>query len=380
MPADGDQPQLHVETELIRAGRPAPEPGGPLNTPIVPASALHPGGEVNYARAGHPAWTPLERTIGRLEGGEAIVFASGMGAASAAIGLFGQRPTIVAPEICYQHIRATFEAMHDAGRAELRLVDVTDTAAVIDAAAGADVLWLESPTNPLLGIADLPAVCGFAREADVLCVVDNTLATPLVQRPLELGAHIVLHSATKALGGHSDLLLGAAVTREAPLADALRRRRSYEGATPGALEVFLCLRGLRTLALRFERAQSNAGELARRLAAHPQVTEVRYPGLDSDPAHERATAFMDGPGFMLTVRVRGGAARADQLLDKLRVLVHATSLGGVETTLERRARYPDERGVPQDLLRVSVGCENVEDLWGDLERALAATAAAVASH
>ena len=374
MRAGDERPDLHVETELIHAGRPARTPGGPLNAPIVPASALHEGGEVNYVRAGHPAWVPLEEAIGRLEGGEAIVFASGMAAASAAIGLFTQRPVIVAPEVCYQQIRATFEAMHDAGRAEVRFVDVTDTPAVIAAATGADVLWLESPTNPLLDVADLPALCAFARDSAVLCVVDNTLATPLGQRPLQLGADVVVHSATKALGGHSDLLLGAAVTRDPALADALHRRRSFDGATPGALEVFLCLRGMRTLALRLECAQRNAGELARRLVDHPQVTEVRYPGLDSDPAHERAAAFMDGPGFMLTFSVTGGAARADRLLGELRVLVPTTSLGGVETTLERRARYAQERGVPENLLRVSVGCENVEDLWQDLDRALASTA------
>jgi cystathionine gamma-synthase len=218
-------------------------------------------------------------------------------------------------------------------------------------------------------------LCGFAREREILCIVDNTLATPLGQRPLELGAHVVMHSATKAMGGHSDLLLGAAVTREPELLEGLRHARLHGGATPGSLEVFLCLRGLRTLALRYGRAQENAGVLAGRLSAHPEVSEVRYPGLPSDPGHERALAVMDGPGFMLTFSVTGGAARADALLDRLRVLRHATSLGGVETLIERRARYPTERGVvPENLLRVSVGCEHADDLWDDLTQALAATA------
>ena len=364
----------HVETLLISAGRPERVPDGPLNAPISPASALHPGGEVDYARAGNPAWRPLEEAIGTLEGGQAVVFASGMGAAAAAFAAFPARPTVVAPRVCYQHIRASLESLHDAGRAELRLVDVTDTAAVTDACEGADVLWLESPTNPLLGIADLPALCAFAARRDLLCVVDNTLATPLGQRPLELGADLVVHSATKALGGHSDLLLGAAVARDDALVHALRHARAIGGATPGALEVFLCLRGLRTLALRFERAQANALALAERLSAHPEVTEVRYPGLASHPGHDRARAFMDGDGCMLTFSVTGGAARADALLDRLRVLTHATSLGGVETTLERRARYPDERDVPENLLRVSVGCEHADDLWDDLAQALDGTA------
>ncbi len=370
----GDR-DLRIETQLIAGGRPAATPDGPLNEPITPASALHPGA-VGYARGEAPAWRALEQVIGRLEGGEAVAFASGMAAATAAFTLFSPRPAIVAPSVCYQHIRASLQELHDAGRAELRLVDVTDTEAVHSACDDADVLWLESPTNPLLGIADLPALCGFARDRGILCVVDNTLATPLGQRPLELGAHVVMHSATKAMGGHSDLLLGAAVTREPELLEGLRHARSHGGATPGSLEVFLCLRGLRTLALRYGRAQENAGVLAERLSAHPEVSEVRYPGLPGDPGYERARAVMDGPGFMLTFSVTGGAARADALLERLRVLRHATSLGGVETLIERRARYPTEQGiVPENLLRVSVGCEHADDLWDDLAQALAATAA-----
>ena len=365
----------HVETLLITAGRPAPVPDGPLNAPIAPASALHPG-EVGYARGANPAWEPLEAAIGALEGGSAIVYASGMAAAAAAISLFdGPRPVVVAPEISYQHVRGALEGLDRAGRIALRLIDVTDTPATIAACEGADVLWLESPTNPLLGVADLPALCAAARERAILSVVDNTLATPLGQRPLALGADVVVHSATKAMGGHSDLLLGAAVTADEALRSRLRAHRSGAGATPGALEVFLCLRGLRTLALRLQRAQDNAGELAQRLSTHPEVTEVRYPGLAGDPGHARAESFMAGPGFMLTVTVSGGAARADRFLEQLRLLVHATSLGGVETTLERRARYPEERGrVPEGLLRVSVGCEHADDLWADIEQALAATA------
>jgi len=366
---------LHRETLLVAEGRPPATPDGPLNQPITPASALHPGA-VGYQRGEAPSWRTLEQVIGRLEGGEAVTFASGMAAATACFSLFAPRPVVVAPRVSYQQIRASLQERHDAGDAELRLVDVTDTDAVIAACDGANVLWLESPTNPLLGIADLPALCGFARDRPILCVVDNTLATPLGQRPLELGADVVMHSATKAMGGHSDLLLGAAVTRDPDLLTRLRHARSHGGATPGSLEVFLCLRGLRTLALRHQRAQENAGVLAQRLAGHAEVSEVRYPGLPDDPGHARARAVMDGPGFMLTFSVTGGAARADALLEQLRVLRHATSLGGVETLIERRARYPIEQGiVPENLLRVSVGCEHVDDLWDDLVQALAATAA-----
>jgi cystathionine gamma-synthase len=242
---------------------------------------------------------------------------------------------------------------------------------VLAACEGASVLWVESPTNPLLGVADLPRLCAAAREAGLLCVVDNTFATPLLQRPLDLGADVVIHSATKAIGGHSDLLLGAAIVRDHGHLHGLRNAREMGGATPGALETYLCLRGLRTLPLRLERAQHNAAILAERLDDHPDVHEVRYPGLASHPQHDRARRTLGGAGFMLTVRVRGGAARADALVDAVRVFTHATSLGGVESTLERRARYPSERAVvPEDLLRVSVGIEHVDDLWQDLEQAL----------
>jgi cystathionine gamma-synthase len=270
-------------------------------------------------------------------------------------------------------VRDALTELHDAGALRVVWVDIADTDAVRDACAAADALWIESPTNPLLDVADLPALCADARGRGLLCVVDSTLATPFGQRPLEHGADVVVHSATKLIGGHSDLLLGAAVAREHAVAERLIHGRESTGATPGALEVFLALRGLRTLPLRLERAQGNAIVLAARLAGHPEVTQVRYPGLPDDPAHAVAAATLDGFGVMLTFRVRGGAERAQALAERVEVFTHVTSFGGVESTLERRARWPAERGVPDDLLRVSVGCEHVDDLWADLERALAAT-------
>jgi cystathionine gamma-synthase len=365
---------LRPETTVTNLGRPRAVPDGPLNVPITPASALQAGGVAGYARDGHAPWAALEEVIGALEGGRALAFSTGMAAATAAIGLFPAGAVVVAPAVAYMDVRRSMLRLQEAGRAGVRLVDITDTDAVLAACDGANVLWVESPTNPLLGIADLPALCAAARDRGILCVVDNTFATPLLQRPLELGADVVVHSATKAMGGHSDLLLGAAVTADETHLAALREARELGGATPGALEAYLCLRGLRTLPLRLERAQHNAGVLAERLAGHPHVLEVRYPGLASHPQHQRSRETLAGPGFMLTFRVRGGAARADALVEAVTILTHATSLGGVETTLERRARYPAERGiVPDDLLRVSVGCEHVEDLWADLVHALAST-------
>jgi cystathionine gamma-synthase len=366
---------MNRETLVISLGRPEAAPDGPLNVPIIPAAPLQAGGESGYARSGHAPWAALEEVIGALEGGHALTFSSGMAASTAAISLFAPGSVIVAPSVAYMDVRRSLLRLQEEGRAEVRLVDITDTDAVLAACAGADVLWVESPTNPLLGIADLPRLCTAARERNILTVVDNTFATPLLQRPLELGADVVVHSATKAMGGHSDLLLGAAVAADEAHHAALHTARELGGATPGALESYLCLRGLRTLPLRLERSQHNAVILAHRLSDHPEVSEVRYPGLASHPQHRRSRDTLGGPGFMLTVRVRGGAARADALVDAVRVFTHATSLGGVESTLERRARYPAEQGVvPEDLLRVSVGCENVDDLWADLEQALASSA------
>ena len=363
---------LRLDTLAVSAGRPPVTPDGPLNVPIVPASALHAGGDSGYTRSGHGPWEALEQTIGALEGGRAVAYASGMAAAAAVMRTFPAHPVIVAPTVAYMGVREGLRRLQDSGSAELRWVDITDTDAVIAATVGADVLWLESPTNPLLGIADIPALCRHARTHGILCVVDNTVATPMLQRPLALGADIVMHSATKALGGHSDLLLGALVTGDDGLLASLRDARSHDGATPGALEVFLCLRGIRTLPLRLERSQANAATLAARLSEDPEVLAVGYPGLTTHPNHDRA-ATMDGPGFMLTLRLHGGAERAEAFIAGLRLAVHTTSLGGVETTLERRAKYASEADIPDDLLRVSVGCENVEDLWGDFRQAISAT-------
>ncbi len=209
-------------------------------------------------------------------------------------------------------------------------------------------------------------------------LVDSTLATPLRQLPLELGADLVLHSATKFIGGHADLLLGAVLTRDPARAQDLIHRRQTDGSTPGALEAFLALRGLRTLAVRLDRAERSAGELARRLLTHPAVTRVRYPGLPEDPGHELAGRQMSGFGAMLAFETVGDAAAAERVCDRVELITHATSLGGVETLLERRARYPAEQaaGTPPTLIRLSVGIEDVEDLWSDLQRALEGVAGA----
>ena len=234
----------------------------------------------------------------------------------------------------------------------------------------ADLIWLESPSNPLLTVGDLDTICAAPRKPGAILGVDNTFATPLNQRPLALGADVAVQSVTKFIGGHSDLLGGVVTVRDANLLAALRQARELAGATPGTLETFLAVRGARTLALRLERAQHNAMTLAERLARHPNVTLTRYPGLASHPTHEAARRQLKGFGTIISFDVRGDAAAADAVCAGLQLIQHATSLGAVESTIERRASIPGQEHLPPTLLRLSVGIEAVEDLWTDLDRAL----------
>lgn len=363
--------ELSPATLAITAGRPRRSPDAPLNEAVTFASNFHAGGPVAYGRDGNPTWTAFEDALGVLEGGAALAFASGMAATMAVLDEVPIGGVIVAPSHAYYGTRDLLGTAPD-GRWSVRLVDVADTDAVLRACDGADLLFVESPTNPMLEVADLPALCVGAHERDVLVAVDNTFATPLGQRPLDHGADVVVHSVTKFLAGHADVILGATVSgaSQIDLHGRLRRRRSSHGAIPGPMEVFLALRGMRTLALRYDRAEANATELARRLHEHPTVERVRYPGLPTDEWHERSERQMAGPGFMVAVEVHGGAAAAEAVARSTRLIVHATSLGGIETTMERRARWPGEETTPASLLRLSVGCEDVEDLWRDLEHAL----------
>jgi len=254
------------------------------------------------------------------------------------------------------------------------LVDIADTDAVTAAVRSgrpASLLWVETPTNPMLEVADLPALVASAHDVGALVVVDNTFATPLVQRPFARGVDVVVHSVTKYLAGHSDVVLGAALADDPDLHARLHAYRTLHGSVAGPFEVWLALRGLRTLALRVARSQASAAELARRLSEHAAVLEVRHPSLPADPGHARASALMDGYGSIVGVRPRGGADAADTVVDAVRLWVPATSLGGVESTLERRRRFATESPtVPEDLIRLSVGIEDIEDLWSDLEQAL----------
>jgi cystathionine gamma-synthase len=358
-------------TVAISSGRPAREPDAPLNPAIVLASTYHAGGVTAYGRTGNPTWTAFEDTLGALEGGQAVAFASGMAAVAAVVDLVPHGATVVGPRYAYSGTLQLLREHARRGRLDVRLVDISDTAAVADACTGAELLWVETPTNPLLQVADLPALAAATTASGTLLAVDSTLATPLAQRPLALGADLSVHSATKFLSGHSDVILGAVVARAPAIAERVITQRTLLGAIPGPVETWLALRGVRTLELRMHRAQANAGELARRLHDHPRVERVRYPGLPDDPGHARARSQMDGFGAVVGIDVAGGATSAEQVATGTRLWVHATSLGGIESTLERRRRWQVEStDVPEGLVRLSVGCENVEDLWDDLARAL----------
>ena len=358
-------------TVAVTAGRGAGAPGEPINVPITLSSVFHSlDGDVAYAREHNPTSQALEDAVGALEGGRACTFASGIAAIAAVLETVPVGGSVVAPVDAYTGFRRLLGDLDGKGRLEARLVDITDTDGVLAACDGANLLWIESPTNPMMAVADLPALVTGAHAGGVAVAVDNTFATPLLQRPLNLGADVVVHSATKFLGGHSDVLVGATVTRDDALAERIVSWRTLGGAVPGPVEAWLVLRGIRTLPVRMERAQVNAGELARRLSEHPAVERVRYPGLPSDPGHELASRQMRGFGAMLSLEVHGGAVAADALCDRIRLITHATSLGGVETTMERRSKQEGEEKVPASLVRVSVGCEHIEDLWADVSQAL----------
>jgi len=352
-----------------------------LNVPLVPASnfLLGPRNEAQhepareYARdSATPTWEALETIVGGLEGGRALAFASGMAAAAAVFDLLQTGARVALPHDCYQGVVQLAQAGDAKGRLHVERIAVEDTEAWIECAGRADLLWLESPSNPLLAVADLAAICAAPRKSGCLLAVDNTFATPLNQQPLQRGADISLHSATKFIGGHSDLLAGILAVRNSTVYDALHRSRTLGGAIPGALEAWLAVRGLRTLALRLERAQQNAGRLAEWLAVHPRVETVRYPGLASHPGHALAVVQLRGFGSMISFDVRGGAAAADAVCGALNLVRHASSLGAVESTIERRAANVGQEHLPPGLLRLSVGIEAFEDLRDDLAQALEA--------
>jgi cystathionine gamma-synthase len=362
---------LRPETVAIRSGRPH-EPGKPLNNPIITASNYLDGSPRQYSRGDSTETVEaFEHAIGELEGGWAVAFSSGMAAVSAVLDPLPIGASIVAPADCYQGVAMVLaEGQKNKNWSVTRLPteEVDQWLALVGTKP--DLIWLESPSNPMMAVADVPRICAAAEAAGVICAVDNTFATPLLQRPLDHGAGFSVHSATKFIGGHSDLLGGIVATADPRLRDGLAERRLLGGAVIGALEAFLALRGLRTLPVRLARSQASAADLALRLSKHDAVTKIRYPGLSRDPGYPVAKKTLSGPGAVLSFETIGTPGAVDDALRELKVIIAATSLGGVESTIERRARLSGQEAVPPTLLRLSVGCEHVEDLWTDLSAML----------
>lgn len=349
-----EQP-LHPETEVVQKGRPEREPGGAIIGGIAVTTTFRAGGEYIYGRSDNDTWRDLEAVLGALEQGRALVFSSGMSAISATFDLLPPGGTIVAPSSGYMNTLVQLKKLETNRRLKIVWVDIEDSTAVIKSLDGASMLFFESPINPLLTVAEVDLLIREAKSRGVLVAMDNTFATPLRQRPLQLGADVVVHSLTKALSGHSDVVLGTAVTNSDELYERLLSYRKDSGANAGPFEAWLALRGLRTFPIRFHQAESSAKVLVERLAKHPAIERVRYPGF----------------GFMISIEVKGGARAADKACNSSRIWAYATSLGGVESLWERRRRHGDEPvDVPENLIRLSVGIEHVEDLWSDMESAL----------
>lgn len=345
-----------LETAAITAGRPARQPGAPLNAAISLNSTYTAGGEIGYGRFGNESWHALEDAITALESGQAtLAFSSGMAATSAVFSLLPHGAPVVASDQGYSGTMALLKKYHEQGRLEVRFVNISNTKDVFEALVGAAFLWLESPTNPGLEVAEMSVIIGEAKKRNMGVAVDNTFATPLNQQPLVLGADITMHSVTKYLAGHSDVIIGSLTVRDPALHTRLMEARTLLGAIPGPFEAWLALRGIRTFPLRFRAAQENAQALVDLLRGHSAIENVRYPGF----------------GAIISFEVKGGAAAADKVCENSALITNATSLGGVESTWERRRRWAlESESVPENLIRLSVGCEHVDDIWADIARAL----------
>lgn len=362
---------LSLQSRIVAAGRPERGPDVGVNVPIELNSTFLAPGATGYGRYGNKSWSALESAIEALECGPTLVFSSGIAAISAFFSILPRGAVITASQNGYSGTMVLLRQAEASGAAEVRYVDVSNTDQVLAALPGATLLWLESPTNPALEVADMPLLIAAAKSLNIGVAVDNTFATPLVQQPLEMGADVVVHSLTKYISGHSDVILGSLSTKDPALYQRVSDVRKINGAIPGPFEVWLALRGLRTLGVRMERAQSNALEIATRLSLHPAVDRVRYPGLPTDPHHQTAKSFMKGFGAVISFDHVGGADAADRACAASKLVAHATSLGGVESLWERRHRWSVESPtIPTNLIRLSVGIEDLEDLWGDIDRAL----------
>ena len=371
---------MRFETLAVHAGG-APEPATGAVMPSIHLSTTferakdgsYPSG-YDYIRGGNPNRRSLEAALAQLEGGaSAIAFASGMAASHAVFQALAPGDHVIAPLDAYFGTAKLLRTQLERWGLEASFVEMSDAAAVQAALRPSTrLIWTETPSNPTMAVTDLRAIVAIAKSARALTACDNTWATPFLQRPLELGVDLVMHSTTKYLSGHSDAMGGVVVAREdGEVAERLRALQSDGGAVPSPFDSWLVLRGIRTLPWRMRAHCSNAAAVAAFLAGHPRVERVHYPGLASDPGHAVASAQMAEPGGMLSFVVRGGRAEAFDVAARLRLFIRATSLGGPESLVEHRASIegPETRA-PEGLLRLSIGLEHADDLVADLRRAL----------
>ena len=362
---------LSPASQVVASGRPERTGDASLNPNIELSATFHAGGEIGYGRFVNSSWKALESAIEVIEAGKTILFSSGLAAISAIFRTLPNGSIIVTSKNGYTGTMNLLRQITEINSIQVRYVDVSNTEEVITALEGANFAWIESPTNPALEVADLPTIIKAAKAQSVLVGVDNTFATGLNQKPLQMGADYSMNSVTKYLSGHSDVLMGSVSTNNPELFSKVFDVRKFHGAIPGPFEAWLALRGIRTLALRLDKAQENALELAKRLSTHPNVERVRYPGLATDPHHQMAKSFMKGFGAIVCIEVKGGAAMADKACESTKLVTYATSLGGVESLWERRQRWGSEApSIPDNLVRISVGIEEIEDLWADIDQAL----------
>ena len=380
-PTDGRE----FETRAIHAGQePDPETGA-LMTPIHANSTYEQDGPgehrgYEYSRTGNPTRTDLETNLADLESGShARCFSSGMGAINTVLNLLSAGDHVVAGDDVYGGTHRILTQVYDEYDVETTFVDTTDHDAVRDAMeSNTELVWVETPTNPLMNVNDIDALADVAHEHGALCAVDNTFATPYLQRPIEHGADIVCQSLTKYLGGHSDTIGGALIVDDADLDERLGFYQNSVGATPGPFDAFLVLRGIKTLSVRMDRHCENAMELAEWLESHDDIERVYYPGLESHPDHDLAAEQMDDFGGMLSFEFDGTLEEASTVVSETEVFTLAESLGGVESLIEQpaamtHAAIPREErvdaGLTDGLIRVSVGIEHIDDMKADLQQA-----------
>lgn len=372
---------MRIETLAVHAGRDVDPATGAVAEPIHLSTTYErdPDGKwprgYTYSREENPNRNSLEACLAALEGGEeAIVFSSGLAAVSAVVQAMEPGDRLLFPNDVYYGLRRVVNEVFAKSGLQTVFLDMTDLDAVRAAATpGTRLLWVESPSNPMLRITDLAAIAGIARGVNAMTVCDGTFATPVLQRPLSLGIDVVMHSTTKFLSGHSDVVGGTLIaSHNSYLFERARKFQRYGGAVPSPFDCWLTRRGIDTLALRVRQQSANAQRVAEFLAAHPRIEQVNYPGLPNHPHHELARRQMPGGfGGMLSFQVRGGQAEAMAAAARLTVFTRATSLGGTHSLIEHRASVegPSSK-TPQNLLRTSIGIENADDLIADLDQAL----------